>query len=148
MKPSHSLSRHASGIFYLWYIDDNSKRRKVSTRSRLKSDAKAWVMKFLRGQVQARSNRINLSITEFKSVYLQHSRQHHKPKTYKNCQTCFNVFIRFIGDRRIRDIKVKDIQDFVDEKQSKSSAATACMSSDHWGHFGRKVKRQFLAYPG
>ncbi len=125
MKPSHSLSRHASGVLYLWYVDENGKRRKVSTGSKQKADAKTWVMKFLGGQVQARSKRKNLSIKEFSAEYLNHSRQQHKLKTYKNCQTCFNVFIRCIGDRRIRDIKVKDIQDFMDEKQSKTSAATA-----------------------
>jgi len=125
MKKSHSLSRHASGILYLWYTDDHAKRHKISTGCRLKADAKTWVMKFLGGQVQGKSGRKNLSIKEFKDEYLKHSRQHHKLKTYRNCQTCFNEFLKFIDDRPIRNLTVKDIQDFVNHKQSSTSAATA-----------------------
>lgn len=45
------LSRRSSGFYYLWYEDEFGRRRKVSTKTTLKSEAVEFLRTFKRESV-------------------------------------------------------------------------------------------------
>ena len=60
------LSRRSNGLYYLWFEDEFGKRRKVSTRTTLKSEANKFLRTFRRDTaVTAKPKRLSEFIKEF-----------------------------------------------------------------------------------
>jgi site-specific recombinase XerD len=112
-------------FYHLFYFDETSKRRKVSTKSVLKSDA----LKFLRDFKQHEHERkVKLSrqlLSEFKEDFLTHSKTIHTPKTHDGVRIAFGQFIRIIGDAPMHKITVRQIEHFLAVKREEASEWTA-----------------------
>lgn len=117
------LSKRYNGVYYLWFEDERGLRRKVSTRTRVKSEA----VKFLRSfkeQARELAPPIRL-LNQFAAEYLTYSESIHRPTTTNTVKYSFVEFERFVGNRQLQKIGVRDIELFLAHKTKQSSEFTA-----------------------
>lgn len=147
------LSKRSNGFYYLYYEDENGTKRKVSTRSRRKSDALKFVNEFKNREREKRKRIKNVSLSKFKDEYLEYSQHNHTEGTKrKHFQSAFNEFIRHVGDLPLNAITYKQIETFLSAKRTKASAWTArrcyiALSSAFetarkWGYIRENIFRQ------
>jgi integrase len=117
------LSKRSSGFYHLFYFDDHGTRHKVSTGSKLKSEA----LKFLQSFNQQQRTKRNKStlLSQFSEDYLIYSRNTHRPSSTGSVQTSLRELLRILGDRPIQSIGVREGERFVGLKQKEASSRTA-----------------------
>lgn len=117
------LSKRSIGIYYLWFDDDLGRRRTISTQSRRKSEALAFLREFRQGEISRRLRQVSLE--QFKEVYLQYSKSVHTTKAQESASTALREFLRIIGDLPLHIVGVKQIEDFLAVKKKEASEQTA-----------------------
>jgi site-specific recombinase XerD len=120
-----TLWQNNNGYWYLWYIDDNGKRQKISTKTKSRTEAKAFREKFIAGDKKPKSKPA-VSIKHFSDQYFQHVKTNLKPKTAHNVRSCFNELLSFLKNdhRPLSSISVAEAQAFLDEKMCETSPLT------------------------
>lgn len=107
-------------IWYLYYTDEDGKRRKVSTKCKHKPDALKFITQFKQKQKQQRAIRHNVKLSRFISEYLIYSKTEHRPKTTSDMEYILNEFKNTIGDKNLKQISVRDIELFIAKKRQVS----------------------------
>jgi integrase len=117
------LSRRSNGIYYLWYLDERGVYRKVSTRTCLRSEAAKFLRSF--NEEERVQQPASPMLSQFAEEYLGYSASLHRPATSSTVKYCFIEFSRFIGDRPLDKIGVREIESFLVRKRSQASDFTA-----------------------
>jgi hypothetical protein len=73
------LSKRSSGIYYLWFTDDSGRKQKVSTGSRLKSDALKFLQRFRQDEHEKLVKLRQTPLSQFIDDFLRHSEVVHRP---------------------------------------------------------------------
>jgi integrase len=102
------LSRR-NGIYYLWYSDKSGKRRKVSTRSKSKSDALIFIKKYQPKNIDLHSNMMFSAFVLKFQVYAQST---FRPGTWDLYELSFNSFIEIVGDHLMKEITSYEIDKY------------------------------------
>ena len=121
-----------SGIYYLWYIDNQGRKRKISTRSATKSGALAFLQSFkpqkqitISEELMPTSAKSGRKLSELIYEYQEHSATIHTHHTQRCYNDCMKQFLEAIGDKEITKISVREIERFFEKKQKEVSNWTA-----------------------
>lgn len=119
------LSKRANGIYYLWFKDDLGRKRKVSTRCKLKTDALKFLQDFKQKEAEGKARLQRTSVSLFAQDYLKYSKGVHTAKSQESIRTSLCEFIRIIGDLSLHKIGAREIENFIATKKSETSEQTA-----------------------
>jgi site-specific recombinase XerD len=125
------LSKRSNGIYYLWYKDENGRKRKVSTRSKLKSDALRFLQDFKQKDHEHRVRLRCIYLGQFISAFLTHSKCIHSPKTQGIYGTALREFLKDTGDMPLAKIGVREIEGFILTKKTEASERTSATYFTH-----------------
>ena len=136
--------RSPRGSYYLYFLDGQGKRRCVSTRSTLKTDALKFLQTFKQSECARKTNLNRVSLTAFAATFLEHSRAIHTHKTAESNATALAEFQRIVGDLPLHKVAARDIELFLAKKREEASVwtarkyylalAAAFETAKRWGH--------------
>ena len=120
------LSKRSNGYWYIWFYDEHGRKHKLSTKCRQKSDA----LRFLSGFKLELENQKHPAPKDvfFKTVveeFMVFSVGVHTEATQAHFRTAAREFQRHLGNPRIREISVRDLERFFAAKQEEASRWTA-----------------------
>ena len=120
------MFKRANGIYYIVYLDLDRKRKYISTKSRLKSEA----LKFLSEiKEEIKSRKLNkvipITLKDFRFKILKRSELQHAPKTTKVYYTTFKFFIKYFGNIQINDINKVKVKEYLDYRILNTSVYAA-----------------------
>jgi integrase len=118
------LSR-VRGIYYLFFVDEAGIRRKVSTRSKRKTDALAYLREFKLNEFERRKKLRKISVSEFTKEYSDFASGTFTLKTASTYLLAFREFLRVVGDLPLRSIGIREIERFLSTKKAEASSWTA-----------------------
>jgi integrase len=117
-----------SGVYYLWYLDSQGRRQKISTKSTTKSGALAFLWKFKPKElVTTTANAIEprKKISDLFSEYQTHSATIHTKHTQRCYKDCMDQFLEAVGDKELLRVSVREIERFLEKKRTEVSNWTA-----------------------
>ena len=88
------LSKHSNGIWYLWFVNEQGKKQKVSTHSRYKPDA----FKFLQGFKNEHRVKRKLC-SEFFEEFIIYAEANFSKRTVAIYRYSLKLFFEYIGDK-------------------------------------------------
>ena len=102
-----------NGIYYLWYLDAQGRKQKVSTKSTTKSGALTflWTFKSKESVTTTKESRKKISNLFFE--YQEHSATIHTRHTQRCYKDCMDQFLEAIGDKEVSRIGVREIERFL-----------------------------------
>jgi len=106
------LSKRSNGVYYLWFIDESGKKRKVSTGCYLKSEALKFLQEFNQSQETRKVQFKNIPLSQFKQGFLQYSQTVHRSNTQRLFRIALTEFSRIISDIPLQNIGFRDIEHF------------------------------------
>lgn len=115
------LSKHKSGIYYIYYTTEEGNRSKVSTKTKNKKEANKVFKSFNINTVKKSKIVTNIKLKELTWKFLIHSENLHTWKTTLQYKTTFNFLIRFLGDISVSKIKTFQIEEFIQYRIRKIS---------------------------
>ena len=89
------ITKTKSGIYYLYYNDENYRRQKVSTRARRKSDAYKFLQTF---KVENAKKKAPMLFSTFMIQFFEYSRNNLMSSTLEIYQRTREIFLETIGD--------------------------------------------------
>lgn len=108
------LSKSASGIYQLYFIDSISgKRRKVSTHVRMKRDAITFLRSFEQENLQ---KPVTMTLSQFTADFLQFAEKTYARGTYKMYKEILGKFQKFTGDLSLTQIGSRHVDMFMAER--------------------------------
>lgn len=119
------LQKSPSGIYYLWYKNNNGKKQKVSTRCKIKSGALKFLQHFNEEQHEKKMKLERITLSVLIKDYLTYSRSRHTPATHEGIKLVINEFLSFTGDMSVEKIDVRKIEIFIANGKERASAWTA-----------------------
>ena len=135
------LHKRDNGIWYVWFYDKDGHKHKISTRSRLKSDA----LKYARSFESSPAKKKSISFSEFISEYSKYSAAVHTSETKKVYLYCLNGLKDFVGNVDLDTIEVSHCEQFLAQKTRSTSIINARKYCQHlrsafqtaakWGRF-------------
>lgn len=110
-----------SKTYYLYFNDDFGNRKRVTTRSKTKSDALEFLKTFKQCEDNKKQKLERKSLSEFTKDYLQYSSTIHTVKTHEHCESILREFKRVIGDVPLQSITIRDLETFLGVKAKDGS---------------------------
>ncbi len=108
-----------SGKYYLYYFDEDGKRRSVSTKTKLKAEAKEFEKKFIENLNNSRNEVIPQKIyylEDIKIEVLNYTINNLSIQTHKIYERVFLNMISILGNIPAKLISVKDIERYKEER--------------------------------
>ena len=124
------LSKRGS-TWYLYFRDSSGQRQKVSTHTRVKSEATKFLVAFKRDAWERQTKVRHISLSDFRTEILSYSRGAHRPKTTAAYSTALSEFLKYRGDVDLQQITGRDIEQFVGAKRLSTSHVTARARTCH-----------------
>ena len=103
------ISKLPHGIYYLFFRDEMGKRQKITTRSRVKTDAYRFLQSF-RADQRTVSGRIRLS--QFVDEFLAYAKTAYAERTVLIYRNCLQRFLTFVGDLPLATLNAKHLDDY------------------------------------
>jgi site-specific recombinase XerD len=119
------LSKRSNGIYYLWFFDDLGKKKKVSTRTKLKTDALKFLQSFKQEEARLRIRLQRTSLSQFAVDFLDYAKTNHTPSTQECFKYALSELLRIAGDQPLHKIGVREIEKFLAVKKQEASEWTA-----------------------
>ncbi len=119
------ISKHKNGYYYIYYIDLNGKRKSITTKTKVKSEA----LKALSNFDKMISNKKNivandLTLKQFRWKFLKHSESYHSWKTTLDYKSTFNEMEEYFGNILLTEFTQRNIEEFIQMKIRKKSLHT------------------------
>ncbi|MCX6159536.1 MAG: site-specific integrase [Ignavibacteriae bacterium] len=108
-----------SGKYYLYYFDENGKRRSVSTKTKLKAEAKEFEKGFVEMLENRKIKHVPQNIyylEDIKSEVLNYTINNLSIQTHKIYERVFANMISILGNIPAKIITVKDIERYKEER--------------------------------
>ena len=103
------LARRSSGIYYLWYDDEFGRRRKVSTKTKLKSEATEFLRTFKRKSVvKVKQKRL----ADFTKEFLAYTQTTYSPATHDIYRRVLALLEKQVGNIPIGAITTRHIDQY------------------------------------
>ncbi len=83
------LTKIKNGYYYVYYIDEQGKRNKISTRTKIKSEARKYLISF-QGTFGKSEKFQSISLKQNRWNFLKHSESYHSWKTTLDYKSTFN----------------------------------------------------------
>jgi integrase len=111
------LSKHSNGIYYLWFINEQGKKQKVSTRCTYKSEALQFLQTFKRDQYEQRQKTKRRLLSEFLIDFLSYAEGSFSKATVEIYKTSLNNFVSLIGDLPLASYTPQHFDAYKTERQ-------------------------------
>jgi site-specific recombinase XerD len=92
------LSKHSNGTYYLFYFDEQGKRKRVSTHCQYKSDALRFLQTFKSDEYERRQNTKRKLLSEFLNDFLSYAEGCFSKGTVAIYKATLRNFVSMIGD--------------------------------------------------
>ena len=115
----------AEGVFYLFFTDKNGKRRKVSTRCKLKLQAVSFLKEFKEKEYEQRRKIKSISLSAFGKEYFLFASGVITAKTQRTYLSAYKEFVRITGDIPLHSVGIREIEYFLGVKRTEASEWTA-----------------------
>lgn len=129
------LSKHSNGIYYLWFINEQGKKQKVSTRCTYKADALTFLQSFKRDEYQRKQKIKRKLLSEFLVDFLSYAEGSFSKATVEIYKTSLNNFVSIIGDLPLASYTPQHFDNYKTERQKPIKVETV---KD--GHVSEKLK--------
>lgn len=103
------LSKRTNGIYYLW-LNNGTRRQAVSCRTTRKDEALKFVQQFKAEHLGSKT--VDVTLDEFKKEFLNYATETLSHTTVKAYRSIWGIFQRFIGDKMLKYVSVKDCLQF------------------------------------
>jgi len=115
-----------NGIYYVFYNNARRKRTCISTKSKIKSDALKFLVRF-KDELKKRelNNVIPISLHCFINNYLNYSTSYHTYKTSKDYKCELGILLKFTGNIQANEITSKLVNEYLRERAKKSIYTSA-----------------------
>jgi integrase len=92
------ISKSSSGYYYVWFMDQRGKRKKVSTRCKRKGDAFRFLQHFREEEYERIQKTKRILLSSFAQEYLQYAKSNLAQRTLNIHKFALNRFISLVGD--------------------------------------------------
>jgi len=107
------LSKRSNGIYYVVYKNQNGKRTLISTKTKKKSEAYAFLTKF-NETIKKRESKIKqIKLWDFAINYMRYSEAHHSKLTSRDYEISFKKFRAFVGDIILTQISCDTVESYL-----------------------------------
>lgn len=111
------LSKHSNGIYYLWFINEQGKKQKVSTHCTYKSDALRFLQSFKRDEYDRRQKTKRKLLSEFLSEFLSYAEGNFLKGTAVIYKAAVQNFISTVGDLPLLSYTPQHFDTYKTERQ-------------------------------
>lgn len=119
------LTKLKNGYYYVYFIDINGKRNKVSTRTKVKSEAREFLISFQSTFSERKKEKLEpLTLKQFRWKFLKHSESYHSWKTTLDYKSTFNEMEKYFGNILLTEFTHRSIEEFIQMKIRKRSLHT------------------------
>ncbi len=119
------LTKLKNGYYYVYFIDINGKRNKVSTRTKIKSEARSFLISFQSTFSERKKEKLEpLTLKQFRWKFLKHSESYHSWKTTLDYKSTFNEMEEYFGNILLTEFTQRSIEEFIQMKIRKRSLHT------------------------
>ncbi len=119
------ISKHKNGYYYVYYIDLNGKRKSITTKTKIKSEALKALSNFDKLISNKKSTIANdLTLKQFRWKFLKHSESYHSWKTTLDYKSTFNEMEEYFGNILLSEFSQRNIEEFIQMKIRKRSLHT------------------------
>ncbi len=108
------LSRRR-GIYYLWYVNDEGKRQKVSTGATRKSEALKFLTQFNQRNHERKRSIAKVGLPDFSKAYIEYAKSVLSPNSIHSIKAAFNWLSGMYGDIQLADIHAREVDAFVSD---------------------------------
>lgn len=117
------LSKGYKGVYYLYYNDEvTGKRQKISTKSKLKSEAKKFLKEFNPERKPMKQQLIYLETLQYE--VLKYTNSNLSPATHRLYITAFKNLLSFLGNKPIKQITTKELDNYKNKRADEIKKAT------------------------
>lgn len=110
-------------IFYVEFFDEAlGKKRRLSTKQTNREAAINFVSK-LHQNKSSKSNHHGVTLSQFKEEYLENKKTVHSKKYIQSIDLAFRVLLEFTGNINLDQVKIQDIERFLNFKQKEAPHA-------------------------
>jgi integrase len=142
-------------IYYLSFKNVEGKEIRVSTGCRTKVDATEYLRRFKLDEYLKKASRDQKVLSKYIAEFVRYSQCQHSPKTTASYRTALEEFRRTVGDRHLREIDIRVVEEFLLTKRDSRSLYTVRSYHTHlasafevakrWGYLEdnpfRRIKR-------
>jgi len=145
------------GIYYLWYMDAQGRKRKISTKSATKSGALVFLQSFKPQEMVTTTSAPGAprkKVSDLFNEFQTHSATIHTRHTQRCYKDCMDQFLEAIGDKEIAKVGVREIESFLEKKQREVSnwtsrkhhivLASVFEAAKRWGYINSNPCRQIV----
>ncbi len=120
------LAKGFKGYYYLYYNDElTGKRRKVSTKSKLKTEANEFLRLFKTNEIKSKTNTNKpYCLTELQSEVLKYVNYNLRQSTVGLYERCFKILITVLENKPLKFITIHDIEKFKNYRLNQVSIST------------------------
>lgn len=120
------LAKGFKGYYYLYYNDElTGKRRKVSTKSKLKAEANEFLRLFKTNEIESRTNKKSpYSLTELQSEVMKYVNYNFRQSTVGLYERCFKLLLIVIENKPLKFITIHDIEKFKNYRLNQVTIST------------------------
>jgi integrase len=119
------LTKLKNGYYYIYFIDVNGKRNKISARTKIKSEARDFLISFQSNFAARKKEKTEpLTLKQFRWKFLTHSESYHSWKTTLDYKSTFNEMDEFFGNMLLTEFTQRNIEEFIQYKIRKKSLHT------------------------
>ncbi|MGB5849058.1 MAG: phage integrase SAM-like domain-containing protein, partial [Ignavibacteriaceae bacterium] len=119
------LTKLKNGYYYVYFLDINGKRNKISTRTKIRSEARKFLITFQTTFSERKREKLEpLTLIQFRWKFLKHSESYHAWKTTLDYKSTFNEMESYFGDILLTEFTQRSIEEFIQTKIRKVSLHT------------------------
>ena len=116
------LSKLPNGIYHVYYFKEDGKKTKISTHTKLKSEAYKFLASFQEKLKLKQQNKIySIDLKGFSFEFLKYSEAINSLKNTSSIKSTFNEFIKYAGNISMSEVNKKLIINFVEYRLKKVS---------------------------
>jgi len=119
------LTKLKNGYYYVYFVDINGKRNKISTKTKIRSEARRFLISFQSSFSERKRKKLEpLILKQFRWKFLKHSESIHAWKTTLDYKSTFNEMETYFGNILLTEFTHRNIEEFIQLKIRKKSLLT------------------------
>lgn len=116
------LSKHKNGNYYIYFEDEFGRRKSITTKTKLKSEATKFLSEFkVYLQHRKESKTVSISIQHFITKFLIYSSHIHSENHTKSLRTTLIKLLEYSGNCNLNELNKQKVISFVEWRLSKVS---------------------------
>jgi integrase/recombinase XerD len=117
------LSKRKNGFYYVYYLNEFSKRASISTRSKRKNEALKFLADFKNQLEERKANKvIPISLEKFFFEYLKYSESIHTTKSTQTIRSAVNSYLKYFGAIQLSDLNKHNILEYLQHRSNAVSS--------------------------